>query len=162
LTAPGEHYFDAYNANRPFPNYLNGIIHASKNRIIWIFFTEIDWKNQTIRNKYADKVAKMSNIICSKDEIILMCSKADQYVQCYEDGFPLKECFLRKIGEQYPKILNQYKNGSIRGFFSKYQFNFVAFSAGIFNILQNGTLLYSESTDYYPKILWKTILKSIK
>jgi hypothetical protein len=167
LEAPGEHYFDEKIPNKLFPRYINNICTIN-NPKTWVFIIESDWKDLQDRNNYANKIIKMQSQIESKDRVIFTCHKADLHPALFSAGQPNKDQFFRNIKNQYQGIFSKYMNQNpITKLWRKYNFDFVIFSAGIFNEIRDaaGNLVgkaYTQSNDRYPAELWKSILKTVK
>jgi hypothetical protein len=162
LEAPGEHYFDADYPDRPFPNYINEICSIN-NLKTWVFIVEKDWKDSGTRNKYAQKIIKLNSIIDSKDKIIFTCHKVDKHPALFNNGQPNVKQFFKEIKNQYPGIFENYQNlNPITRFFRTYRFDFVPFSAGIFNQTNDGGQTFNQGKDRYPASLWAAIQKSVR
>lgn len=158
LEAPGEHYFDENDQNAPFPRYINDIL-TKTNRRIWLFIVERNWKSEGVRRAYADKIKSMLNIMPKKDKVIFICNKADLSRNLLLNNRPNTKQFKKDIKNQYPGIFTAYK--SKRPFFSIDNYQFVAFSSGIFNDTLTGGQTYTPSEDFYPATLWAKIKKAI-
>lgn len=161
LEAPGEHYFDEQNSTLNFPWYINQI-RTIKNKRVWMFIVESNWKDQNTRSKYANKIVAMQSQIKSTDKIIFTCHKADKMSALFKKGRPLVKQFFNTIKNQYTGIFDKYRNDTpILSFFKPWNFEFVVFSSGIFNQRSDGGQSYTPSEDYYPAKLWEAILKSV-
>ncbi|MBK7094452.1 MAG: hypothetical protein IPH57_05100 [Saprospiraceae bacterium] len=163
LEAPGEHYFDESKPNMPFPRYINEILNID-NQKTWVFIVEKGWKDVEVRNNYANKIIEMEHLINTKDRIIFTCHKADLHTALMSQGNPNIKQFFVDIKNQYEGIFDKYINKTpILNWFKKYNFNFVVFSAGKFNKLEEGRtgFTYNQGNDKYPTALWNAILKTI-
>lgn len=162
LEAPGEHYFDDKNIKMPFPRYINSILHKS-NAKTWVFIVENDWKDDTTRNNYANKIVEMQSLISHNDKVIFLCHKSDLSPHLINRGNPNDQQFFANIKNQYPGIFTQYLNKNpITRLFKPHNFDFVVFSAGTFNDCNDGSQSYEQSVDKYPATLWNGILKTVK
>jgi hypothetical protein len=162
LEAPGEHYFDHQFPIRPFPYYINTICTIN-NPKTWMFIVELDWKDFQDRLNYADKIIKMQSQIEPNDRIIFTCHKADRHPALISAGQPNREQFFKNIKNQYQGIFSKYMNQNpITKLWRKYNFDFVIFSAGLFNETNDGAQAYTQSNDRYPAELWQSILKTVK
>ncbi|MBK6698390.1 MAG: hypothetical protein IPG55_00525 [Saprospiraceae bacterium] len=162
LEAPGEHYFDEKHPKNPFPRYINSIC-TTNNPKTWVFIVEKDWKDPTVRNNYAKKIIDMESQIESNDKIIFTCHKADLHPALLPQGNPNVQQFFKDIKNQYEGIFEKYLNKTpIINWFRKYNFDFVVFSAGMFNKTKEGGQTYNPGKDKYPAMLWKAILKTVK
>lgn len=162
LEAPGEHYFDDKNINMPFPRYIESI-RQKKNPKTWMFIVENDWKNETTRLDYANKIQSMQSKISHNDRKVFLCHKCDLSPELIHFDTPNKSQFFANINHQYPGIFTRYMNQiPILKWFKPYNFDFVVFSAGTFSDCQDGTQSYEPSKDSYPAMLWQAILKSVR
>lgn len=161
LEAPGEHYFDEENRSNPFPRYINEIL-TMQNRRTWVFIVERNWKDSSVRNAYAEKIISMQDIMPSSDKVIFTCHKADLSRGLFKSGQPIVKQFFNDIKNQYPGIFSRYKNSNpITSIWKQYNFDFVVFSSGIFNELQNGGQSFTPSQDFYPEMLWEKIKNAV-
>lgn len=162
LEAPGEHYFDEKFPNKPFPRYINDICTID-NPKTWMFIVESDWKDLQDRKNYADKIIRMQAQIEPKDRIIFTCHKADKQPALFSAGQPNREQFFKNLTNQYQGIFTKYMNQNpITKLWRKFNFDFVIFSAGLFNDTNDGGQSYTQSNDRYPAELWRAILKTVK
>ena len=165
LEAPGEHYFDDKERNKPFPRYIHEIL-AMSNRRTWVFIVERNWQpgvdSESIRKAYAEKIISMQDLIPSSDKIIFTCHKADLSRDLFRSGKPIVKQVYNDIKNQYPGIFARYTNHNpITSLWKPYKFDFVTFSSGIFNKLQDGGQSYTPSQDFYPAGLWEKIKKAV-
>lgn len=159
LEAPGEHYFDG-TANLTFPTYIN-TIRTSPNRKIWVFFVEQGWgADQNERDRYAQKICSMQNLISPKDRVVFLFNKADlkRGTQYKPNGEPNTEVFFNVIRNEYPGIFTKYQNkGLAKVFFGEYNFKAVCFSSGIFNNIADGREVWTLEDDSYCVNLWNAL-----
>lgn len=161
LEAPGEHYFDEKNRMDKFPRYINEIL-SMNNRRTWVFIVERNWKDSSTRNAYANKIVSMQAIMPASDKVIFTCHKADLSRALLKNGLPMEKQFFADIKNQYPGIFERYTNHNpITSIWNPYRFDFVAFSSGIFNDLQDGGQSYTPSQDFYPAKLWEKISNAV-
>ena len=99
-----------------------------------------------------------------KIKLFLFCNKVDQHRALFIDRENINEKqFFLDIKNQYPGIFNRFKNKNpLSSIYSKYNFDFVLFSAGDFNPTQDGSETFTEGLPKYPRDLWKAILKVVK
>jgi len=167
LEAPGEHYFKKEAPNELFPRYINTICTID-NPKTWMFIVERNWEDLQDRRNYAEKIIKMQSQIEPKDRIIFTCHKADLHPALFSAGQPNSVQFFKDLQNQYPGIFSKYMNQNpITKLLRKYNFDFVIFSAGLFNEVKDnaGNVIdksYTQSNDKYPAELWKAILKTVK
>lgn len=161
LEAMGEHYFDDEYPNEPFPAYINAIAQVNNPRT-WMFIVELDWKDASDRQNYAQKIINMQNQMPYQDKVIFTCHKADMQAALFNRGIPNEKQFFKNIANQYPGIFSRYRNNNpITRLGKEYNFDFIVFSAGAFNKSTQGTT-YTPSNERYPKKLWGAILKTVK
>lgn len=167
LEAPGEAFFTPNNPNNVLPKYLNTILtnHLPK---IYIFFLEIDWQDDLIRKRYADKIVTFCNNIRSSDKIIILCNKANNQQQNFFKGTPQTEKFRHTLRHQYESVFNKL-GGNKGGFFSMFKseshkYDFIVFSSALFNqdLIDKKIQHISDEADFYPRNLWNAILKGVK
>lgn len=162
LEAPGEHYFDDMYPDREFPLYINKITQTD-NPKTWMFIVESNWKDAKDRLNYAHKIIKMQSIVEPSDRVIFTCHKADKQRALFDAGRPNVQQFFKNIKNQYPGIFSKYENKNpITKLWRKYNFDFVVFSAGLFNDTVDGGQSYTPSNDRYPAALWKSIMKTVR
>lgn len=162
LEAPGEHYFDADDPERPFPTYINQFLQL-RNKRTWLIIVEKDWGDDSqTRNAYAYRVQNLPPQV-RLDKFIFTCHKIDKQKSFLPNGMPNKKALFENIKQQYNGIFTRFVNKNpITRLFVKYRFQFVPFSAGVFTGTTNGAQVYTPSNDMYPRALWKAILKTIK
>ncbi|MFZ1705309.1 MAG: hypothetical protein WAT79_13255 [Saprospiraceae bacterium] len=163
LEAPGEHYFDPIDIHKPFPRYINEICSID-NPKTWIFIVERSWSDSNTRLAYANKIIEMESQIDVRDKIIFMCHKVDLHKSLIIKDSPNDHQFFKDINNQYPGIFDKYTNKiPVLNWFNRYSFDFVTFSAGMFNKLASvGAETFTPSKDKYPHKLWSVILKTVK
>lgn len=181
LEAPGEHYFDEKDPEKPFPTYITNIMQLPNKRV-WMFVVEQDGFNdddaeqngvyvetkkremtdQEMRNMYVLRINNMPANL-RRDKTIFVCHKVDKHQQVFlGNGMPNKPQIFKNIMNQYPGIFTRFKNRiPIYNWFKKYTFEFVPFSAGAFPPGDDGRRVYVAGEDIYPKLLWKAILKTL-
>lgn len=162
LEAPGEHYFDPDEPKKPFNTYINYIL-SLPNRRTWMFIVEQDWKDQEIRDAYVTRLKNMPPKI-KRDKIIFTCHKVDKNPELtLSNGMPNTPQIFKNLKSQYPGMFEHFKNTRpIIRLFKKWNFAFVPFSAGYFTIDDLDRQVYTAGEDMYPRMLWKTILKTVK
>lgn len=161
LEAPGEHYFDPENPQKPFPVYINHIINTP-NRKVWAFFCEKDWGDAPDRAAYAIKIQQMQvtiNNMGNVGKIIFLMNKADQFTYMFKkNGFPNESAFFTAIDQQYKGIFDSYTNtGFTAALFGARKFKAIPFSVGTFNQAADGTKIWTPGPDWYCEQFWKAI-----
>lgn len=163
LEAPGEHYFDEKEPpQQPFPTYITNITKLP-NRRVWVFFAERNWRSNW-RDMYVERIKNMPANL-KKDKTIFICQKVDEQIKevSLDNGMPNTHQIIKDINVQYPGLFTPFENKNpITRFFKKYNFKFVPFSAGAFTARADGKQEYTEGEEFYPKLLWKAILKTVK
>lgn len=158
LEAPGEHYFDETNPKATFPPYIQRFVHNMPNKKTWVYFTEQDWKDQSDRNNYAEKIRQMQ-VLTPHDKIVFLFNKCDKHYHQYDSkGRPRPELFLRAIAQQYPGIFSAYTNSGLAKFlFGPFKFTPVCFSSGVFSPTSDGRQIWTVGDDSYCYSLWKAL-----
>ena len=163
LEAKGELYFDVQDPKKESPTYLNQITTAP-NRKIWVFMLEPDWKNESDRNNYVQRIKSFAKHIQSKDKVILLMNKIDK-----ADGLVIKtgiikqSALIKEVKDSYPGILEPFVNTiPISNWFEKYNCKIVPFQTGLYSVTMDGKLKYTKSDDIYPRRLWNIINKIVR
>lgn len=160
LEAPGEHYFDG-SANLTFPTYINAIITAP-NRKVWVFFVEQGWgSNDAERNRYAQKICQIQQLISPRDKVVFLFNKADKKrsTQYKPNGEPNLPVFFNNIQQQYHGIFTRYQNrGLSKLLFGEYNFKALCFSSGVFNGTADGREVWTLEKDSYCLNLWNALI----
>lgn len=166
LEGPGEYYFDPESPKSDFPRYVHAIIN-SNNRKIWAIMVEPDKTNKRMgvqaRRDYVDKITKLKTRISPRDKILFIFNKIDETPFIL---FPGKVKFgevLKETGDLYPNIFTPFKNmNPISRLWKPFNFDLVPFQTGNYTMATDGTLMYQEGHDAYPRNLWNTINKLIR
>ncbi len=175
LEAPGEHYFDAKFPEQPFPTYIQQIVTELPNKRIWAFIVQKDWNPDTevmengekvdavlARTEYTQRVQTIRRT--KQNRAIFICHKVDASPKTFlPNGRPNTKEFKRQIRLQYGNIFQNWKNRNpLTKWFKPDCFYFVPFSAGAFSTEDSGRTQYIKGDDWYPRMLWKAILKQVK
>lgn len=171
LEAPGEHYFDEKDPQKPYPTYITNIMQLPNKRV-WMFIVEQGGFNdvnnpamsdQDMRDMYVQRIHNMPAHL-RRDKVIFTCHKVDMHPEVFlGNGMPNKKQIFKNIKNNYPGIFTPFENKNpITRLFKKYNFQFVPFSAGAFTKTESGRQIYNAGGDVYPRLLWKAILKTVK
>ena len=167
LEAPGEHYYDPSDNAEPkgsFLPYITKVIQ-SRNRKIWIYMTEPNWKNPIDRQNYSTKVQLMKRSISRRDRSIILFNKVDTTNLFHTTGEINKKQAERYVDNQYPGLFDSFKNENpITSLWRKYNCKFVPFVTGTYaTVLVDGrnAQRYTSGPDKYPQALWNCILKIV-
>lgn len=169
LEAPGEHYYNPNDKNEPrgqFLPYIQNIIN-SKNRKIWIYLTEPDWKDREDRTRYSKKISTMKKFIGNNDKSIILFNKVDFKDEFFGTHGNLNiEQVKKYIQGAYPNLIESFINTNpITSWWKKYEYTLVPFQTGTYEevMLDNNLVKsYTKSHDKYPALLWECIRKIIK
>ena len=169
LEAPGEHYYNPNDKNEPrgqFLPYIQNIIN-SKNRKIWIYLTEPDWKDREDRTRYSKKISTMKKFISNNDKSIILFNKVDFKDEFFGTHGNLNiEQVEKYIQDAYPNLIESFINTNpITSWWKKYEYTLVPFQTGTYEevMLDNNLVKsYTKSHDKYPALLWDCIRKIIK
>lgn len=176
LEAPGEHYFDAKFPGKQFPTYIQQIVTEYRNKRIWAFIVQKDWNpdkeasengeeidSNLVRTEYIQRIQQIRS--SRRDRAIFVCHKVDENKEStlFIGDRPNTKEFKRQIRFQYEGIFNNWMNTNpLTKWFQPEKFLFVPFSAGAFSNEDSGRKQYIKGDDWYPRMLWKAILKQVK
>lgn len=163
LEAPGEYYFNPKAPNRPFPRYFNAIV-SSRNRKIWAIMVEPDWKNESDRLNYVDRIKKLRTKMSTRDKTIFVYNKIDMTEYKIDNSGNVHVGSARKnINDLYPKIFEPFRNTTpIVSLFSPYRCDFTVFQTGDYSVAEDGTNLFEQGPDVFPRRLWSKILGIVR
>lgn len=163
LEAPGEYYFNPKAPKSPFPRYFNAI-KSSRNRKIWTIMVEPDWENEVDRLNYVDRIRKLRTQMAIKDKTIIIYNKIDKTEFLIDNSGNAHYGLARKnICDLYPGIFDPFINNTpISRWFTPYKLDFTIFQTGDYSTAADGTSLFEQGPDVFPRRLWKIILKHVK
>ena len=167
LEAPGEHFYNPNDPNEPRPSFISYIqrVINSENTKLWIYLTEPDWKNQSDRQKYASKGAKIKRHPRRHDKSIILFNKVDTTNFLLGMGEVNEKQAANFVNQNYPGLFDCFKNTNpISSLWKSHACTFVPFTTGTYDtILDQGVekKKYTPGPDIYPSKLWNTILKAI-
>lgn len=166
LEAPGEYYYNPKSPNDEFPAYVNTIIN-SKNRKIWIFMVEPDWKDPADRNGYVSKIQTLKTMMLPQDKAIFLYNKVDKSHFVISPGRVNMPGIRNDVENMYPGIFTPFVNlNPITKWFKPYLCDLVPFSNGSFSraTKPDGTvyLTFQQGFDAYPQMLWNVIMKRVR
>lgn len=166
LEAPGEYYFNPKKPDSPFPAYVNSII-SSENRKIWVLMVEPEWKDESDRRAYANRIQNLKKKMRSKDRAIFLYNKVDKSDYVISPGRVNIAAVKNDVFNMYPGIFVPFINQiPISKLFSPYRCDLIPFSNGTFTQATHADgsmyISFQQGVDEYPYFLWKKILKRIK
>lgn len=166
LEAPGEYYYNPKKPQDEFPAYVNTIIN-SKNRKIWIYMVEPDWKDPSDRSGYVSRIQKLKTVMRPQDKAIFLYNKVDKSNFVIAPGQVNMLGIKNDIENMYPGIFTPFVNlNPITKWFKPYLCDLVPFSNGSFAKASraDGTayITYQQGVDEYPQMLWNHIMKIIR
>lgn len=164
LEAPGELYFDEKSPMTEYPTFLNTIT-TCKNRKIWIFMLEPDWKDAIDRDRYVDRISRfVRTSTTGKDKHILLMNKIDtQEGMVIRPGVVNFSELLRDVKNSYPGILTPFLNRiPISNWFEKYTCKLIPFQTGLYSTTASGRKKYIKSNDIYPRKLWEVLKRYVR
>lgn len=152
--------------HRNFPTYIDTLI-SSGNKKVWVFFVEQDWgNNQEERNIYSQKICSLQNLISPNDKIVFLFSKSDlQRSNGRYDkyGKPIKKLIFKQIRHEYPDIFIRYQNSGLKKLlFGEFSIKSICFSAGWFNRMIDGQMIWTPESDWYCSEFWNAIQMAVK
>ena len=145
LEAPGEHYFNLKKniGAKDFPPYMTKIIRNLRNRKIWVFITEAEWKvNNNVKKSYIRRIANCkAQLVRDTDRFIILHNKVDQKEEVFIDGHLSVSYAERLMNEEYDGLARLFEN---KNFFTslwrKYNYKYVPFCTGYY---EEKTLKYT-------------------
>ena len=162
LEAPGEYYFNPKEPGAPFPTYVNAIIN-SPNRKIWAFMLEPDWMNALERQAYTDRIHKLKLRLRARDKIMFIYNKIDRTNFVRGQGKVNESAAKRQVTYDYPGLFTPFSNPvPIYNVFRPELFDFVTFQTGDYAVASDGTQMFQEGPDDFPRNLWRVLLKRIR
>ena len=162
LEAPGEYYFNPREPQAEFPNYVNTLINGNNRKIIAIM-VEPDWKNETDRRNYVNRITNLKIKLRPRDRIVFIYNKVDKTNFIISPGKIHTNQALRQVGYDYPDIFTPFENQNpITRWWSKYRFDVVPFQTGDYAVSSDGTKTFQEGAEEYPRHLWSVLLKRIR
>ena len=166
LEAPGEYYFNPKNPRQPFPAYVNTII-SSKNRKIWLYFVEPNWKDPADRSNYVQRLRQLKTMMKPQDQAIFLYNKVDISNFVISPGVVNMKGVKNDISNMYPGIFTPFTNQNpITKWFKPYNCDLIPFSNGFFtetnDVMGNKYLTFQQGPDEYPYMLWKRMMKKIR
>lgn len=162
LEAPGEFYFNPKEPNAPFPTYVNAIIN-SNNRKIWAFMLEPDWMNATERQQYVDRIHKLKLRLRARDKIMFVLNKIDRTNFMRGQGKVNVAAAYKQVTYDYPGLFTPFRNPvPVYNLIRPDLFDFVPFQTGDYAVASDGTQMFQEGPDEFPRQLWKVLLNRIR
>ncbi len=166
LEAPGEFYFEPQTPMKPTSRLLGGIIN-SPNRKIWMVMLEPNWKNRQNRLDYVGRIGRfvindLANV--RRKKFIVVFNKIDKLTEVVNDnGRPRLASVIDNVKQSYEGVFDIFRNTTpIVSLFKPYNCDFIMFKSGDYYQTSDNRYSYLESSDYYPKKMWKLIIKLIR
>jgi len=158
LEAPGEHYFDSSNPyDITFVPYLNRLFSNRRiNKTMVFFFWDgmLDNKNLV---PYSTRLCNILNKLDPKyDDVIIVQNKVDKNPELFQGPFPNIKSVKNKLTNN-PDFTTFFQTLKDR----RLQTQFVAFSSGDFQVLDDGRQRCTESMEDYPRNLWNALKFSL-
>lgn len=166
LEAPGEYYFNPAKPQQSFPAYVQTIIH-SKNRKIWLYMVEPDWKDLPDRSAYVSRLQHLKTMMRPQDKAVFLYNKVDKTNFVISPGVVNMAGVKNDIANMYPGIFTPFTNQNpITKWFKPYNCDLIPFSNGSFVEATNANgqtyLTYQQGADEYPQMLWRVLMKKIR
>lgn len=169
LEAPGEAYFDPRNTKAThFPPYLSQIINASRNRRIWVFLAEANWKGG-LNAAYINRIENCcTQLVSPGDRFVLLYNKVDQLAGLvFRGGQVDPAAASREMMQEYPGMTELFRNmHPITRLWRPYNYSFVPFTTGDYSddVDEYGSpvVRYTQSNDRYPAMLWNAVSKYLR
>lgn len=163
LEAPGEYYFNPKAPNSPFPRFFNAI-KACKCRKIWAVMVEPDWGNEPDRLNYVNRIKYLRRQMTTKDKSIIIYNKIDK-TEFLIDGSGNAHIghAIKNIRDLYPGIFEPFRNmRPISNWFTPYNCDFTIFQTGDYSTANDGTSVFQQGSDVFPRKLWSIIVKRVR
>lgn len=166
LEAPGEYYFSPENPKAPFPSYVN-TIKNSKNRKLWLCMLEPDWKDQSDRLAYVERVRMLSHSLNTHDRVVFLYNKVDTTGFVTGQGKVNTAALQSDVRNMYPGMFAPFANvNPLTKWLKPYSCDLLPYSNGDFTeaTAPDGSVYktWQQGSDFYPGLLWKNILSIIK
>lgn len=167
LESPGENLFDPKKPTKPFPTYVNNIIH-SNNRKLWTIMLDAEWTEKVNWVNYVERIRELSIQMDTKDKVLFIYNKIDKTDFVRGKGDVNIPEARRDVSNKYLGIFEIFRNQNpITKLFRDYNCGFIPFQTGTYTPTAkqdskgNTVWNYQEGADYYPQMLWNEIKKSI-
>ena len=163
LEAPGEYYFSPMAPHAPFPRFFNAI-KSCKCRKIWAVMVEPDWGNEPDRLNYVNRIKYLRKQMTTKDKSIIVFNKIDKTDFLIDgSGHVHMGPAIKNIRDLYPGIFEPFKNTTpIVNLFSPYNCDFTVFQTGDYCPASDGTNVFQQGSDVFPRKLWDIIVKRVR
>ena len=166
LEAPGEYYFSPDDPKAKFPAYVN-TIKNSKNRKIWLCMVEPDWKDESDRLAYVERVKMLSNNLSPRDRVVFLYNKVDLTSYVGGQGKVNMGALNTDVRNMYPGLFVPFANvNPITRWFRPYSCELLPFSNGDFTeaTAADGSVYqtWQQGPDFYPGLLWKNIMSNVR
>lgn len=163
LEAPGELYFNPKAPNTPFPKFLNAI-KSCKSRKIWTIMVEPDWLDEEERKNYVERIQKLKTQMTTRDKAIIVYNKIDITGHVIDgNGNAHMAAAIKDIRDNYVGIFDTFRNTTpIVNLFKPFNCDFAIFQTGDYMQAEDGTNVFEQGPDVYPRRLWKIIEKRIR
>ena len=163
LEAPGELYFDPKFPKAEFPRYLNAITNCDC-RKIWTVLVEPDWLNESDRRNYVQKIKDLKKKMGNRDRTIIVYNKIDRTDFLINNS---GEAYIgpakKNVMDLYEGIFEPFRNDiPISRWFTPYRFDFSIFQTGDYSKTADGTMMFEQGPDVFPRNLWNIILKRVR
>lgn len=162
LEVPGEHILPSGNLLAPYPLYFEEIANSNI-RKIWLFILEPDWKDQSDRSLYVQKVQRLKSRMNSRDKSIFVFNKVDKTDLVRSAGSVNMREVQKTTENLYPGIFNLFRNENpITRFWRSHDCGFVPFQTGTYITDSSGSRHFSAGHPKFCGALWNAILRYIK
>lgn len=167
LESPGEGLFEPDpKKNKTFPNQFVSSIMNSKNRKVYIFILEPNYKDDATRVRYKNRIAEVRKKMKKKDKAIFLYNKIDCSPALDDKGNVNIKTLRNEINEDYPGLLDLFKVHGPKAIIKEYDCYLIPFQTGDytmgFDTNNNSEVkIFTAGDDEYPQELWNTIKKCL-
>ena len=166
LESPGEGLFEPDpNKNKPFPNQFVSSIMSSKNRKVYIFILEPNYKDAATKVRYKNRIAQVRKKMKKKDKAIFLYNKIDCSPALDDKGNVNIKTLRKEINEDYPGLLDLFKVHGPKAIIKEYDCYLIPFQTGDysegFDSNNSKVKIFTAGDDEYPQELWNTIKKCL-
>ena len=98
-----------------------------------------------------------------QDKVLFVFNKIDETDFVISPGVVNMNAARNEVRNNYPGIFELFKNQNpITKLFREYNWDFLAFSTGDFTEAADGTKMFQQGDDVYPKNLWNKIMELVR
>lgn len=162
LEVPGEHLLPQADLLAPYPTYIYNIINDTRVRKIWAFMVEPQWRDESDRRLYVDKIAALRPLMTPRDKALFILNKVDLTQLIDSSGHIAEGQAIKLVSDLYPGIFAPFINRNpVSKLWRKYDARFVPFQTGSYTTDANGKRHFIPGPQKYCVWLWEKIISLI-